>query len=131
MQTTDQSPAPETTRLLAWLDLAQDEMQTWLDTHGEPRMRARQVQRWLIAGRAESFEQMSDLPKPLRAELAEQFAIFAATVASHQQAKDGTQKLLLKLADGEHIECVLLQEDNRRTTCISTQVGCGDRKSVV
>ena len=43
---------------------------------------------------------------------------------THQVAKDRTEKLLLRLADGELIECVLMREDDRRTICISTQVGC-------
>src|SRR5262249_19744490 len=46
-------------------------------------------------------------------------------ITRHLEAKDGTDKLLLRLQDGQLIECVLLQEQDRRTACISTQVGCG------
>ena len=47
-------------------------------------------------------------------------------MAAHRQAADGTEKLLLELADGQRIECVLLRDDRRHATvCISTQVGCG------
>jgi len=88
-------------------------------------MRARQLRHWLIAAGVDSFEQMTDLPKALRQELAESFVPLETRVARHLQAADGTHKLLLRLRDGQLIECVLIQEDRRRTACISTQVGCG------
>ena len=78
----------------------------------------------MFEGRAESFEAMSDLPKALRAELAAEFQLWTSKVARHLQSADGTEKLLLELADGGQIECVLLRDDDRRTICISTQVGC-------
>src|SRR5262245_21475268 len=110
---------------LPLLDFGFDRFTEWLKERGYPGHHARQVRRWLLMSRADSFEQMTNLPKLLRTVLAEQFAIFQTSVASHQQAKDGTHKLLLRLLDDHLIECVLLQEDDRRTTCISTQVGCG------
>jgi 23S rRNA (adenine2503-C2)-methyltransferase len=107
------------------LEVPREELLAWLRARGQPPMRLRQVFRWLIAGRAESFEQMTDLPRDLRAALVEAYVPFGTHVAQHQTARDGTHKLLLRLADDQLIECVLLQEDNRRTICISTQVGCG------
>ena len=75
--------------------------------------------------RAQTFEQMTDLPKSLRERLAGEFVLWTSHAAVHKQAEDGTEKLLLELADGGRIECVLLrQTDLRRTICISTQVGC-------
>jgi 23S rRNA (adenine2503-C2)-methyltransferase len=97
----------------------------WLAARGQGGMRARQIRRWLLAGGAESFEQMTDLPAGLRQELAASFAPLATKVARHLRAADDTHKLLLELADGKRIECVLIQEGGRRTACISTQVGCG------
>lgn len=88
-------------------------------------MRVRQIRRWILAGRAESFEVMTDLPASLRHELAACFVPLGTRISEHQQARDGTHKLLLTLTDGSSIECVLIQEDRRRTACISTQVGCG------
>ncbi len=107
------------------LDTPADEMRSWLAEHGEPTMRAKQVRRWMLARRAESFEQMSDLPKSLRARLAEAFQPFSTRIERHLIASDETHKLLLRLQDGGLIECVLIQEPPRRTACISTQVGCG------
>jgi 23S rRNA (adenine2503-C2)-methyltransferase len=68
---------------------------------------------------------MTDLPQPLREELASHFTPWTTQIARHTQADDGTEKLLLTLADGGQIECVLLRDEVRRTICISTQVGCG------
>jgi len=51
--------------------------------------------------------------------------IFSSRIARHQESSDGTEKLLIALRDGEKVECVLMREDDRRTICISTQVGCG------
>jgi 23S rRNA (adenine2503-C2)-methyltransferase len=109
----------------AVLDVPRDDFLAWLRAHGQPPMRARQVRRWLVAGRAETFAQMTDLPRSLRQALAEEYLPLGTQVARHLSARDGTHKLLLRLHDGQLIECVLLQEDGRRTVCISTQVGCG------
>src|SRR5690606_26078442 len=68
--------------------------------------------------------EMHDVPKGLREKLAGEFTLFEATLVRHQIASDRTEKLLLELADGEHVECVLMRETSRRTVCISTQVGC-------
>ncbi len=106
------------------LDTDGESLKAWLAARGYPAYRARQIQGWLWSRRAESFEAMSDLPKGLRAEIAGDHKIWTTTVAAHQQTADGTEKLLLSLADGGRIECVLLRDGDRRTICISTQVGC-------
>jgi 23S rRNA (adenine2503-C2)-methyltransferase len=109
----------------AVLDVPQADLLAWLQAQGQPPLRARQIRRWLVAGRAESFGQMTDLPLSLRQALAAEFEPLGTRIARHQQAGDGTHKLLLRLHDGQLVECVLIQEDDRRTACISTQVGCG------
>src|SRR5262245_31548784 len=108
----------------AWLDTPADELRAWLAERGQPPMRLRQIHRWLFAGRADSFARMTDLPLGLRDELADEFACFSSTVVRRLTASDGTEKLLLRLADGRLVECVLLKEADRRTVCVSTQVGC-------
>jgi 23S rRNA (adenine2503-C2)-methyltransferase len=107
------------------LDLSRDELLSWLQARDQPPMRARQVRSWLVAKRATSFEQMTDLPRALRQALADDFRSLATSVDRHLKSVDGTHKLLLRLGDGQVVECVLLQEADRRTVCISTQVGCG------
>jgi 23S rRNA (adenine2503-C2)-methyltransferase len=118
--------APEQSeRPRALLDVTPDEWRAWLEARGEPAMRARQVRRWIISGRAETFDRMTDVPEKLRQELATEFLPLATRIAHHAIAADGTHKLVLRLSDDQAIECVLIQEDRRRTACISTQVGCG------
>lgn len=106
------------------LDLTPAELTEWIIAHGWPKFRAGQLQQWLFRRRATSFGQMSDLPQSLREQLAAEFRLFTAEVATHQVASDRTEKLLLQLDDGQQIECVLMREPERNTVCISTQVGC-------
>jgi 23S rRNA (adenine2503-C2)-methyltransferase len=124
MERVDQ-PQSSVTAPRALLDLEPDELRAWFEDHGELPMRVRQVHRWLFGGRAESFEEMTDLPRTVRQSLATDFVLLGTRVVRHLKAHDGTHKLLLALGDKELIECVLLQEADRRTACISTQVGCG------
>lgn len=107
------------------LDATTDELKSWLTERGHRGFHARQVLRWVFERRAEVFDVMSDLPKPLRQSLGEEWAVFATSPAHHHVAPDGTDKLLLECHDGRKIECVLMAEDDRRTVCVSTQVGCG------
>jgi 23S rRNA (adenine2503-C2)-methyltransferase len=110
------------------LELTSEELLGWLGRHGQPALRARQLRRWVVAGRATSFAQMTDLPLALRRDLAEEasgLAPLGSVVDRHLVSSDGTHKLLLRLTDGQVVECVLLQEAGRRTVCLSTQVGCG------
>lgn len=79
----------------------------------------------MIERRVDSFDQMSDLPVGMRKLLSTEFRYSSFEQICHQVASDLTEKLLLKLADGELVECVLMREPGRRTVCISTQVGCG------
>jgi 23S rRNA (adenine2503-C2)-methyltransferase len=96
----------------------------WLADRGEPAWRAAAIRRWLHGRRAGSFAEMTDLPAGLRAALEEAFTIWTTEIAVHRRDPDGTEKLLLELADGHRIECVLLRDGDRRTVCISSQVGC-------
>ncbi len=109
----------------AVLDLSSSAWQTWLQDQGQPPLAHRQVRHWLFARRARSFEEMTDLPRDLRRRLAVDFNLFGSRIERQLLASDGTEKLLLRLADEHLIECVLLKESDRRTVCISTQVGCG------
>jgi 23S rRNA (adenine2503-C2)-methyltransferase len=108
----------------------------WLVARGQPAWRARAIQRWVLSRRAEAFQAMTDLPASLRNDLAAEFVIRTTTVVVHERSPDGTEKLLLSLADGQRIECVLLRghadgdevdggsRGGRLTACISSQVGC-------
>jgi 23S rRNA (adenine2503-C2)-methyltransferase len=105
-------------------DLGRGELAEWCGLRGEASFRADQIRRWIFGKRVADFEQMHDLSKPLRVALTEDFRLFASEIVRHQVASDRTEKLLLRLEDGSHIECVLMREPDRRTVCVSTQVGC-------
>jgi 23S rRNA (adenine2503-C2)-methyltransferase len=96
----------------------------WLADRGQPGWRAGAIRRWLFAGRVESIGGMTDLPKGLRDDLERDFTLWTTTIARHHRAEDGTEKLLVELHDGQRIECVMLRDGDRRTVCISSQVGC-------
>ena len=104
--------------------MTQPELSQFLGELGEPAFRAKQVFTWLHRG-VTSFEEMTNLSKPLREKLAEQCFITAPVVARKQESKlDGTIKYLWELADGNCIETVLMQYHHGNTVCISSQVGC-------
>ncbi len=101
------------------------DLEIWCKEAGLPAYRAGQIRRWVYERRAKTFSEMLDLPQALRSQLEAEFTLFSSTILRHQIATDRTEKLLLKLPDGETVECVLMRETSRRTLCISTQVGCG------
>ena len=91
---------------------------------GQPAFRAKQVFSWLHKG-IRSFDEMSNLPKPLRTALAEHYPICAPEVVRKQESqKDGTIKYLWRLSDGNCVETVLMRYHYGNTVCISTEVGC-------
>lgn len=104
--------------------LSRAELAEWCAALGEPAFRADQIRRWIFGKRVNDFDALHDVPARMREALKSDFSLFASTIARHQVASDGTEKLLLQLADGKVIECVLMREPRRRTVCISTQVGC-------
>jgi 23S rRNA (adenine2503-C2)-methyltransferase len=125
MSSTQSLPLLAAPRLPGLLEVSPAELKSWLAERGQPPHRVKQLRRWILAAGADSFDAMTDLPKSLRAELAESFAPIGNRIVKHLQADDGTHKLLVELRDGKTVECVLIQEADRRTACISTQVGCG------
>ncbi|HEY9155423.1 MAG TPA: 23S rRNA (adenine(2503)-C(2))-methyltransferase RlmN [Opitutaceae bacterium] len=103
-----------------------------LRERGEPAFRAKQILDWLYKKRVRSWDEMSNLSKPLRAWLADTFELLPATLVLNRQSHDVTDKLLLELGDRSLIETVIIRapqegvgvDHSRKTICISTQVGC-------
>ncbi len=103
-----------------------------LTEHGHPAFRARQILTWLYKKRVRTWEEMTDLSRPLRAWLAATFELEPTKFVLTKQSEDVTDKLLLELGDKSLIETVIIrapqlgvgQENSRKTICISTQVGC-------
>jgi 23S rRNA (adenine2503-C2)-methyltransferase len=104
--------------------LSRDGLDELVADLGQPAYRAKQVHAWLVRG-VDDPDEMTDLPKDLRAELGERFAPARPELVAHTVADDGhTHKLLLRYPDGEAIETVLMLYPKRATVCISTQAGC-------
>lgn len=86
--------------------------------------KVKQIYHWIYQKNARSFSEMTELSKELRIILKDMFFISYPEIEKERVSKDGSVKLLFRLADGFKIESVLLPEINRNTFCISTQVGC-------
>ncbi len=109
-----------------------NELQEELHKFGEPFYRAGQIAEWLYKKRVKSFDEMTNLSRELRAKLANQFAFSKLDIVRVLGSHDTTRKFLFRLSDGNLIESVLIPaspalyggSSDRRTICISTQVGC-------
>ena len=101
-----------------------EELRADFAAQGQPAFHALQVYRWLHRG-VRSFSEMSDQSKAFRQKLSERYYIAAAEIEQRLVSKlDGTAKYLLRLPDGEHVECVLMEYHHGYSICISSQVGC-------
>ncbi|MCY7409983.1 MAG: 23S rRNA (adenine(2503)-C(2))-methyltransferase RlmN [Chitinophagales bacterium] len=105
-------------------ELTREEITLWLKAHDEKSFRSKQVYEWLWQKGAGSFDAMSNLSKPLRESLNENFYINSLTIDAKQQSKDGTAKIRFKTFDGHFIEGVLIPATDRVTACVSSQIGC-------
>src|SRR5215211_6286839 len=109
-----------------------DELAEFLRARGAPAYRAKQVFDWLYKKRVTSYDAMTDLPLPVRDELAAEFDLAPPDVVRVLGSKDTTQKFLFRLRDSNLIESVLIpaspalygESSDRRTICVSSQVGC-------
>jgi 23S rRNA (adenine2503-C2)-methyltransferase len=109
-----------------------EELQESLLAMGQRSFRARQITDWLYKRRVTLIEQMTDLPRELREKLARDFSFYQCEALRVLGSRDTTQKFLFRLNDGNLVETVLIpaspalygEKSDRRTICISTQVGC-------
>src|SRR5580765_2546320 len=107
---------------LANLELAA--LESALEARGHKRFHARQIVRWIYQRGVTDIDAMTDLSRDLRATLANEFDLGTPTLAQREISVDGTEKFLLRLADGAHIESVFIPDTPAMTFCVSTQVGC-------
>jgi len=91
---------------------------------GEPKFRAKQVYEWLWQKHAQTFDDMTNLSKELRAKLAQQFSFPSLRIDTTQYSADGTVKSRFKTFDNHLVEGVLIPTENRQTACVSSQIGC-------
>ncbi len=112
----------ETLKNLVGLD--RTELAAEMAAFGAEPVRARQLWHWSSHRGATRFDQMTSLSKAFRASLAERYTVARPEVSRALASLDGTQKWLLRFADGQEVESVHIPEEDRGTLCVSSQVGC-------
>ncbi|MBW2714412.1 MAG: hypothetical protein JRC77_11775 [Deltaproteobacteria bacterium] len=105
-------------------DFATESLRERFAEAGIKPFRAAQVAQWLYVRGVEDPLEMTDLDKPLREKLSQEWKTQALGLADLQRSVDGTIKGVLRAEDGALIEAVIIPEGDRRTLCISSQVGC-------
>jgi 23S rRNA (adenine2503-C2)-methyltransferase len=105
-------------------DLPRTRLEAAMAARGIPAYRARQVFQWIYRRGVTRVADMTDLPVILRQSLADEFLFPTPSIDRRDISDDGTQKFLLKLEDGTHIESVFIPDTPNQTFCLSTQVGC-------
>lgn len=100
------------------------EIASLLGDRPDARWRAKQIAKWIYGKAVDQFDQMTDLPAKLRAELKERYRVHPLEVVRHARSTDGVDKLLVHSGDNQVFECVLLPYEERVSCCISSQVGC-------
>ncbi|MDF2834656.1 MAG: radical enzyme Cfr family [Paenibacillus sp.] len=105
-------------------DYTLDQLKEWMTENGEPAFRGDQLFDWIYVKRVKSFEDMSNLPKPLRDKLEAEFQFVTLTEITKFESKDGTVKFLFGLHDAHAIETVIMRHNYGNSVCVTTQVGC-------
>ena len=106
------------------LSMLPEEIERELEAMGEPKYRGMQIFSWLHRG-VRDFDEMSNLSKPLREKMKENYYLYRPQVLKKQVSQiDGTIKYLWELADGNAVETVVMQYKHGNTVCVSSQVGC-------
>lgn len=104
--------------------LTHGELLELMGSLGQPTFRVKQIEEWVWSKNAHSFDEMTNLPKALREQLAEHLTMGGTEEVARQTSADGSRKYLLRLADGVSVECVGMPTGNRLAVCASTQAGC-------
>jgi 23S rRNA (adenine2503-C2)-methyltransferase len=104
--------------------LSLQEVEAYFVEMGEKKFRAKQLYEWLWKKHAHTFEAMSNLSKEMRTKLAEHFTLPALSVETTQYSADGTVKSRFKTVEGNMVEGVLIPTGDRKTACVSSQIGC-------
>ena len=105
--------------------LSHKEIAALVEELGQPKFRVKQIEDWLWNKNVSSFDEMTNLSKDLRAQLAEKVSLNPVTEVARQVSEDGSRKYLLQFADGTTVECVGMPNKNKLAVCVSTQAGCG------
>lgn len=100
------------------------ELQNICQSHGLPGFTAKQIVDWLYQKHVNTIEEMSNLSKKARLLLAEQYEVGCHAPIQEQVSKDGTKKYLFSIAQDNYIETAMIPDHERKTICISSQLGC-------
>jgi 23S rRNA (adenine2503-C2)-methyltransferase len=100
------------------------EIESYFETIGEKKFRAKQLYEWLWLKPVQSFSEMTNLSKELRQRLGEDFTLPGLTIDLVQESSDGTIKTRFRTWDGHLVEGVLIPTQSRFTACVSSQIGC-------
>ncbi len=104
--------------------LAFSDLENYFAQIGEKKFRAKQVHEWLWQKHAYSFDDMTNLGKELRTKLNQEFSFPALAIDTTQVSADGTIKTRFKTSEGYLVEGVLIPKEDRKTACVSSQIGC-------
>ena len=104
--------------------LSKGELMRLMEELGQPGFRVKQVEDWIWNKNASSFDDMTNLPKALRAELASKLTLGGVEEVARQVSEDGSRKYLLRLPDGATVECVGMPSGKKLAVCVSSQAGC-------
>ena len=104
--------------------LSDETLTAYIENVGEKKFRVQQIQEWLWQKKARSFDDMTNLSKAFRQKLQADFSLPALQVDATQNSTDGTIKSRFRTYDQHLIEGVLIPTDERKTACVSSQIGC-------
>lgn len=123
-------PSPESLALgpedgkIQLKDMTRPELDEFLEGIGEKKFRGEQIWNWMYVRLASSFDEMTNLPKALRKQLAETCSLHRVRPGQMHPSPDGAVKCTFVCTDGAEVESVWIPNDDRNTLCVSSQVGC-------
>lgn len=120
-------PQDDSSHKLDLHGMSKDQIAALVAELGQPAFRTGQIHSWVWEKGVSSFDEMTNLPRALRAALAERCTLGGVEEIACQRSKDGSRKYLLRFEDGTSVECVGMPSGPRLTVCASTQAGCGMR----
>ncbi len=120
---TEATVAPEAEKVNL-LGLPRHKMEQFFVDIGEKKFRAGQIMKWIHQHGVDDFEAMTNVSKALRSRLADIAEIRGPEVLLDECSQDGTRKWIMRMAEGNSIETVLIPDGDRATLCVSSQVGC-------
>lgn len=104
--------------------LSHEQLVDLMEQLGYPKFRAKQVEDWVWKHNVSDFQEMTNVPAALRADLSARCTLGGTSEVARQVSSDGSRKYLLRYSDGTQAECVSMPTRNRLAVCVSTQAGC-------